>query len=104
MQTTDWWSFAVSLGSILALLGALLFVLRRMQQRGLPGLAQRRIRILEIASVGPRQKIVLLRVKDQDILVGVSAQQITPLANFAPDPNESAALSTTDTTAGKGAR
>lgn len=91
MQTTDGWSFATSFALVLALLGALLFVLRRMQQRGLPGLqglARRRIRILESAAVGPRQRVVLLRVKDQDILVGVSSQQITTLATFAADPHE----------------
>ena len=83
MHTTDWLSFAASFGIVLALLGALLYVLKRMQSGSLLGLPQRRIRILESASLGPRQKIVLLRVKDQDILVGVSVQQISTLATFA---------------------
>ncbi len=91
MQTSNWMSFAVSFSVVIALLGALLFLLRRAQSRGLPGIPQRRIRILEAASVAPRQKLVLLRVKDQEILVGVSAQQITTLATFAADTNESAA-------------
>jgi flagellar protein FliO/FliZ len=91
MQTSNWMSFAVSFSVIIALLGALLFLLRRAQSRGLPGVPQRRIRILEAASVAPRQKLVLLRVKDQEILLGVSAQQITTLATFAADTDESTA-------------
>ncbi len=94
MQTTDWGSFAVSLGAVLALLGALLFLLRRVQARGLPGLpglSARRIRILESASLGPRQKLVLLRVREQEILVGVTAQQMTTLATFSAEPGDAAA-------------
>ncbi len=82
MHTTDWLSFAASFGIVLALLGALLYVLKRMQNGSLLGLPQRRIRILESASLGPRQKLVLLRVKDQDLLIGVSVQQISTLASF----------------------
>ncbi len=82
MHTTDWLSFAASFGIVLALLGTLLYVLKRMQNGSLLGLPQRRIRILESASLGPRQKVVLMRVKDQDILIGVSVQQISTLANF----------------------
>ncbi len=91
MQTTDGWSFAVSLAIMLALLGALLYLAKRIQGRGLPGLPARRLRILESASLGPRQKLVLLRFRDQEILVGVSAQQITTLATFAALPADAAA-------------
>ena len=82
MHTTDWLSFAASFAIVIALLGALLYVLKRMQNGSLLGLPQRRIRILESASLGPRQKLVLLRVKDQDLLIGVSVQQINTLASF----------------------
>lgn len=74
---------ALIFGLVLALLGAVLYVLKRMQNGGLLGMPQRRIRVLEMISVAPRQKLVLVRVKDQDILVGVSPQQITSLATFA---------------------
>ncbi len=74
---------ALIFGLVLALLGAVLYVLKRMQNGGLLGMPQRRIRVLEMIAVAPRQKLVLVRVKDQDILVGVSPQQITSLATFA---------------------
>lgn len=69
---------------------AVLYALKRLQNARLPGLPQRRIRILDGTSLGPRQRVVLLRVKDQDILVGVSAQQITTLATFALTDEERA--------------
>ena len=102
MHTTDWLSFAASFGIVLALLGALLYVLKRMQSGSLLGLPQRRIRILESASLGPRQKIVLLRVKDQDILVGVSVQQINTLATFRLTEEEVVAESMPRTAAADG--
>jgi flagellar biogenesis protein FliO len=42
-------------------------------------------------SLAPRQKIVLVRVKDQDILLGITAQQINTLASFYLSTEELAA-------------
>jgi flagellar protein FliO/FliZ len=91
VHASDWLSFAGSFAFVLALLGLLLYVMKKMQSGSLLGMPQRRIRILESMSLGPRQKVVLLRVKDQDILVGITAQQMTTLANFAITPEELAA-------------
>lgn len=97
MQTSNWMSLAVSFGLVLAMMGAFLWLLRRAQARGLPGMSQRRIRILEVASVGPRQKLILLSVREQEILIGLSAQQMTTLATFAAatDAGSSTAQETT---------
>ncbi len=69
---------------------AVLYALKRLQHTRLPGLPQRRIRILDAISVGPRQRVVLLRVKDRELLVGVTAQQITLLAEFPLSDEEHA--------------
>lgn len=82
MHASDWLSFAFSFGIVLALLGALLYVLKRMQSGNLLGMGQRRIRVIDSMSLAPRQKIVLVRVKDQDILLGITVQQINTLASF----------------------
>ena len=82
MHATDWLSFIVSFAIVLALLGVVLYALKKMQSGSLLGMGQRRIRILDTVSIGPRQKIILLRVKDEDILVGVTVQQINTLAGF----------------------
>jgi flagellar protein FliO/FliZ len=68
---------------VLGLLALLLFALKRMQGlSGGPG-GQRQIQHLETMTAGTRQKIVLLRVKDREILLGVSATQITALAEWS---------------------
>ena len=82
MHASDWLSFAFSFGIVLALLGALLYALKRMQSGNLLGMGQRRIRVIDSMSLAPRQKIVLVRVKDQDILLGITVQQINTLASF----------------------
>lgn len=79
---TNWLSFAFSFAIVLALLGAVLFLMKKMQSGNLLGVAQRRIRLLETFSTGPRQKLILVRVRDQEILIGLTAQQMTTLASF----------------------
>lgn len=90
MHATDWLSFSFSFAIVLALLGALLYGLKRLQSGNLLGLPQRRIRILESTSLAPRQKLVLVRVKDQELLLGVTVQQISTLASFAASGDEPA--------------
>ena len=91
MHATDWLSFIASFAVVLVLLGVVLVGLKKMQSGSLLGLGQRKMRILESISIGPRQKIVLLRVKDEDILVGVTVQQINTLAGFPLTEEEIAA-------------
>ncbi len=90
MHASDWLSFSFSFAVVLALLGALLYGLKRLQSGNLLGMPQRRIRILESASLAPRQKLVLVRVKDQDLLLGVTVQQISTLASFPVGSDEAA--------------
>ncbi len=100
MHASDWLSFAFSFGVVLALLGALLYALKRMQSGNLLGMGQRRIRVMDSMSLAPRQKIVLVRVKDQDILLGITPQEINTLASFylsAEDPAADAAAQTNST-------
>ena len=94
MASSNWLYIAMNFAIVLALLGGVLYVLKRMQSGNLLGVSQRKIRIIEAISVAPRQKVVLLRVKDQDILVGVSPQQIDHLATFALTAEEVVAEST----------
>lgn len=98
MHTTDWLSFIASFTVVLVLLGLVLFGLKKMQNGSLLGMGQRRIRILDTVSIGPRQKIILLRVRDEDILVGVTTQQINTLAGFPLSAEEIAADQVTPVT------
>jgi flagellar protein FliO/FliZ len=67
---------------VIGLLAVLLFALKRMQ--GLSGglSTDRQIRHLETMPAGARQKIVLLRVKDREILVGISPGAMVTLAEW----------------------
>ncbi len=94
MASSNWLYIAMNFAIVLALLGGVLYVLKRMQGGSLLGNAQRKLRIIEAISLAPRQKVVLLRVKDQDILVGVSPQQINHLASFPLTAEEVIAEST----------
>lgn len=91
MHATDWLSFIASFAVVIALLGAVLYALKKMQSGSMLGMSPRKIRILDTVSIGPRQKIILLRVKDEDILVGVTVQQINTLAGFPLTEEELAA-------------
>ena len=67
---------------VIGLLAVLLFALKRMQ--GLSGGLSnvRQIKHLETMPAGARQKIVLLKVKDREILVGISAGAMVTLAEW----------------------
>lgn len=84
MHLSDFLYFVLFAG----LAAAVLYALKRLQSGRLPGMPQRRIRILEAAALGTRQRVVLLRVNEQEILVGVSPQQITTLATFPLNKEE----------------
>jgi len=79
----DWVGLASSFLLVLGLLALLLFALKRMQGFSAGAGGQRQIQHLETLTAGTRQKIVLLRVKDREILLGVSAAQITALAEWS---------------------
>lgn len=79
---TSWLSYGLSFVAILCLMGALLLVLRRFANGG-RGRAAPRMRVLESIALGPRQRVLLLRVHDHEILVGATQQQIVSLARWA---------------------
>ena len=72
-----------SLVLVFGLLGAVLWGLKRLQLQNRPGQpGARRLQVLESHSVGPRQKIALVRVGAHEVLVGVSPGQITALGQW----------------------
>ncbi len=97
MNAPGWLSFVFSFALVLALLGGVLYLLKKMQSGSLPGLPKRRMRVIEQMSVAPRQKIVLVRVRDQELLIGITQQQINTLASFPASPEESASEDDTPT-------
>lgn len=99
MNPPNWLYIAMNFAIVLALLIGVLYVLKRMQAGNLLGVPARKIKVIEMVSVAPRQKVVLLRVKDQDVLIGVSPQQINPIATFPVGADELASESISTTVA-----
>jgi flagellar protein FliO/FliZ len=77
----DWLQYLFSFVFVIGLLLTLLWTLRRLQNgQGLMRKHTPRLQTLETLSVGTRQKIMLIRVDDREILVGVSVHNITVLS------------------------
>jgi flagellar protein FliO/FliZ len=78
---SDWLQYAFSFALVIGLLLAVLWGLRKMQS-GASFLRKnsQRLQTIESLSVGPRQKILLIQVDGQDVLVGVTAHQMTALS------------------------
>ena len=71
----------LSLLVIVALIFALSWMLKRLRIAGPRGSGE--IRILDELSLGPRERIVLVRVGESQVLVGVSAGGVVPLTPLA---------------------
>jgi flagellar protein FliO/FliZ len=78
---SDWLQYVLSFALVIALLLGVLWGLRKMQNGNsfLRKNAQR-LQTVESLSIGPRQKIVLIQVDGQDVLIGVTAHQMTALS------------------------
>ena len=84
----DMLRYAGSMVLVLGLLGGLLWALKRMQTGVRAGGSLKQLQVIEAVSVGPRQKIALVRVGNRDVLVGISPAQITALGNWPADDTE----------------
>lgn len=71
-----------SLALVIALLVALLWALRKLQGKMNGHNAGRRLQIIESLSVGPRQKVALIRVGEREVLIGISPTQINGIASW----------------------
>jgi flagellar protein FliO/FliZ len=77
----DWLQYLLSFGLVIALLLGSLWALRKLQSgaMGARGRTDARLKIVETLSVGPRQKIALVQLDGQDVLLGITVQSITAL-------------------------
>jgi flagellar protein FliO/FliZ len=78
----DMLRFAGSLLLVFCLLCGLLWGLKRMQSGVRLSGGERQLQVIEAVSVGPRQKIALVRVGSREVLVGVSPTQLTALGSW----------------------
>lgn len=86
----------LSLGVVLALMAGVLWLARRYLPQAGKGKRGQSIEILASRSVGPRKNLLLVRVRDRTVLLGVTAQQIrmlTEMDNESLDWREAATAS-----------
>lgn len=103
VASLDWVALAGNFVLVIVLLVALLWLLRRMQGiKGLQGLrpVARRLSVVEVLTVGSRQKLALLRLDDREILVGIAPDGFTLFDGVTP--GTSAASASAGSTLGSG--
>ena len=84
---TEWLSMMGSFLIVLVLLVVTLIAIKKVGPKiGIHG--SKRLQLLEIQNLGGRQKLVLVRVNNEQVLIGLSGQSITKLAQF-PHPEMS---------------
>ena len=82
---TDWLQFVASFALVLGLLFALLWWLRRLQNNRGFGRKDGELEVLETLGVGVRQKIMLVRVRDRAVLIGVGPNHMEALTGWLDD-------------------
>jgi len=84
-----------SMALVIAVLLAVLWGLKRIQNKMLIASHGGRMQVLETQSIGTRQKIVLVRIGSQEVLLGITPTQINALGNWpassAPAPSPATA-------------
>ena len=94
MGTWEIFKMLASLVLVLAVMGALLWTLRRLQNKlQASSNTTRQMQLLETLSLGPRQKVLLMQVDGQRMLIGVTAQQMQALGQWPVAPVAPAASS-----------
>ena len=85
----DWLRVSASMLLVLGLLAALLWMLKRMKGLQIQHKGPPMLQVLETISVGPRQKMALVRVGAHQVLVGMTATQFTALGQWEdPGPQQ----------------
>ncbi len=78
----DWMRMAGGMLLVLALLGGMLWLLKRLKAMQEKNSGPRQMELMETLSVGVRQKIALVRVGTRQVLVGMTPGQFTALASW----------------------
>jgi len=79
----DWVRYLGSMAIVLLLLAGLLLLLRRFRTQQREQHVGNQLHLLETINVGPRQKISLLRVGSNQVLIGIAPGQFTALGHWA---------------------
>ncbi|MCW8801439.1 MAG: flagellar biosynthetic protein FliO, partial [Desulfobacter sp.] len=91
-DTDMWMEFAKSFGMLFAVLAFFLmalYIIRRFSGRfGTKGSVEL-IKVLSVHHLSPKEKLILVSVQDESVLIGVSPAGISSLARFDEVPKTS---------------
>lgn len=78
--------------SLVLVLGGMIGAYIWLKRRGgiMPGSNERRMRVIERLSVDTRRSILLIKVDDEEILVGVGNDTVTPIKTLKPRTDDEA--------------
>ena len=80
----DWLSMMGSLLLVIGLLVATLFLIKKMGP-SISNASNKRLQILEVQNLGARQKLLLVSVNADQVLIGISPQGMTNLGSWSVD-------------------
>lgn len=83
LSMPDFFSMFGSFILVLLLLGLVLFILKKIQMKSSVSNGGRKIQIIEVMPTSNKQKIMLLKVENQQFLVGVSGQNLNQLGHWS---------------------
>ena len=97
---SEWLSMMSSLAVVLVLLAATLFGLKKMGLSSVKDLSKK-LQVSEVHNLGPRQKLIVVTINSEQILLGVTPQAINRLGNWpdqkiADDLEQSVAIEPAD--------
>ena len=78
----DWLGFFGSFALVVALIGGLFWILNAINGRRPGNRPERCLAVTEVLSLGPRQRLLLVRARVREILLGISMQQMTRLGSW----------------------
>ncbi len=79
----DLLQYGASFALVIALLLGLLWALKRLQRTQGLRRSEKRLQVVESMALGARHKVAIVRVDHREVLVGITATQITTLASWA---------------------
>lgn len=80
----DWLSMMGSFLLVIGLLVATLFLIKKMGP-SISNVSNKRLQILEVQNLGARQKLLLVSVNADQVLIGISPQGMTNLGSWPVD-------------------
>ncbi len=88
MQAVDWFQYAFGAVVVLATLGAVLWVLVRRKNAFAPKAEGRKIKLLETMPLSLKNKLMLVQVDNQMVLLSVNPQDVTTLHAWQPQAGQ----------------